>query len=131
MTEKEAIFVLHKLKPTIPRADGKSTTHILETTALDLAIKALDQEKKTGRWIPCSERLPEKNGRYIVTRGLKACGSLWNRVYIVNYSDLMGLCKEKMWWSGNVGKSDFERHDDVLAWMPLPEPYKEESEDNK
>ena len=131
MTEKEAIFVLHKLKPTIPRADGKSTTHILETTALDLAIKVLDQEKKTGRWIPCSERLPEKNGRYIVTRGLKACGSLWNRVYIVNYSDLMGLCKEKMWWSGNVGKSDFERHDDVLAWMPLPEPYKEESEDNK
>ena len=127
MTEKEAIFVLHKLKPTIPRADGKSTTHILETTALDLAIKALDQEKKTGRWIPCSEMLPEKNGRYIVTRGLKACGSLWNRVYIVNYSDLMGLCKEKIWWSGNVGKSDFERHDDVLAWMPLPEPYKEES----
>ena len=131
MTEKEAIFVLHKLKPTIPRADGKSTTHILETTALDLAIKALDQEKKTGRWIPCSKRLPEKNGRYIVTRGLKDCGSLWNRVYIANYSDLMGLCKEKIWWSGNVGKSDFERHDDVLAWMPLPEPYKEESEDNK
>ena len=46
MTEKEAIFVLHKLKPTIPRADGKSTTHILETTALDLAIKALDQVAK-------------------------------------------------------------------------------------
>lgn len=103
MTEKEAIFVLHKLKPTIPRADGKSTTHILETTALDLAIKALDQEKKTGRWIPCSERLPEKNGRYIVTRGLKACGSLWNRVYIVNYSDLMGLCKEKY---GGVAMSE-------------------------
>ena len=46
MTEKEAIFVLHKLKPTIPRADGKSTTHIFETIALDLAIKALDQVAK-------------------------------------------------------------------------------------
>lgn len=82
------------------------------------------------RWITCSERLPEENGRYLVTRGLNACGSLWNRVYIVNYSDLMGLKKEKIWWSGNVGKSDFEKHDDVLAWMPLPEKYKAEMEIN-
>ena len=76
-------------------------------------------------WIPCSERLPEKSGRYLVTRGLNACGSLWNRIYIANYSDLMGIRREKIWWQGNVGKSDFERLDDVLAWMPLPEPYRE------
>ena len=80
------------------------------------------------RWIPCSERLPEKNGRYLVTRGLKACNSIWNRVYIVNYTDLMGLKAEKIWWDGNVGKSDFEPIDDVIAWMPLPEPYKGEKE---
>ena len=83
------------------------------------ALKELTQ-----KWIPCSERLPEENGRYLVTRGLNTCGSVWNRVYISNYSDLMGLKKEKIWWSGNVGKSDFEKHDDVLAWIPLPEPYK-------
>jgi hypothetical protein len=81
------------------------------------------------KWVACSARLPEENGRYLVTRGLKACGSLWNRVYIVNYSDLMGLKKEKIWWSGNVGKSDFEIYDDVLAWMPLPEKYKGENEE--
>ena len=80
------------------------------------------------RWIPCDEKLPEKSGRYLVTRGLKGCNNLWNEIYIVNYSDLMGLCKEKVWWDGNVGKSDFEAYDDVLAWMPLPEPYKEEME---
>ena len=78
-----------------------------------------------GEWVPCSERLPEVNGRYLVTRGLNACGSLWNRIYIANYSDLMGLKSEKIWWNGNVGKSDFERIDDVIAWMPLPEPYEE------
>jgi hypothetical protein len=97
--------------------------------AVDIAIKVLSAQPEQ-RWIPCSERLPEENGRYLVTRGLKACDSLWNRVYILNYSDLMGLKKEKIWWSGNVGKSDFERHDNVLAWMPLPEPYKE-SEDKE
>lgn len=84
----------------------------------------------TQKWIPCSERLPKKSGQYLVTRGPDTfgCGSLWNRVYIVNYSDLMGLKKEKIWWSGNVGKSDFEKYDDVLAWMPLPLPYDGENQ---
>lgn len=76
-------------------------------------------------WMPVTERLPEVNGRYLVTRGLDACGAMWNRVYILNYSDLMGLISERIWWDGNVGKSDFERIGDVLAWMPLPEPFKE------
>ena len=75
-------------------------------------------------WISCTERLPEKSGRYLVTRGSNVCGGLFNKVGILNYSDLMGLKKEKIWWSGNVGKSDFERFDDVIAWQPLPEPYK-------
>ena len=91
----------------------------------------LSHSENQNKWIPVSKRLPKENGRYFVTRGLNACGNLWNRVYIVNYSDLMGLKKEKIWWSGNVGKSDFERHDDVIAWMPLPTPYKAESEDKK
>lgn len=80
------------------------------------------------QWIPCSKRLPEANGRYLVTRGLNACGAMWNRVYIINYSDLMGLKSERIWWGGNVGKSDFERFDDVIAWMPLPESYRGESD---
>ena len=44
-----------------------------------------------------------------------------------NYSDLMGIKSVRGWWRGNVGKSDFERLNDVLAWMPLPEPYREDN----
>lgn len=94
--------------------------------AISMAIKALkdkDIDVPT-KWIPVSERLPEKNGEYLVTRGLNSVGNLWNRVYIVHYSDLMGLKKEKIFWKGNVGKSDFEAIYDVIAWMPLPESYK-------
>ena len=95
---------------------------------VDEKVEELAQHMER-RWIPCSERLPEKCGQYLVTRGHKSCGNLWNRVYIVNYSHLMGLCKEKIWWSGDVGKIDFESYDDVLAWRPLPKPYETESEE--
>ena len=50
MSREEAILVLQKIKPTPCRADGKSTTHILQTIALEMAIKALEQEPKTGHW---------------------------------------------------------------------------------
>ena len=91
-------------------------------------LKQLPSAQPEQRWIPVSERLPEANGRYLVTRGLNACGAMWKRVYLINYSDLMGLKSERIWWDGNVGKSDFERIDDVVAWMPLPEPYRKEEE---
>ena len=131
MNREEAIALMRNEKNCILKADicnrdclkcelVRKTEDLL--SAYDLAIRALERTK----WIPCSERLPKESSRYLVTRGLKACNNLWNRVYIVNYSDLMGLCKEKIWWNGNAGKPDFERYDDVVAWMPLPASYQGE-----
>lgn len=67
-------------------------------------------------WIPCSERLPEMLGKYLVTRKWKDNSgeehitviTSWYRKY-----DVIGLD-----WS------DF----DVVAWQPLPKPYKEQTE---
>ena len=52
MTREEAIVVLQKIKPIPHRGDSKSTTHILETIALEMAIKALKQQltRPTSRW---------------------------------------------------------------------------------
>lgn len=99
----------------------KCETRVSWKDAVIDTLDALPSAQQEPQWIPVTERLPERNGRYLVTRGLIACGSLWNRTYIANYSDLMGLKKEKIWWNGNVGKSDFRRLEDVTAWMPLPE----------
>lgn len=44
MTREQAIAVLQTIKPTPCRGDGKSTTHTLEIIAIDMAIKALEQE---------------------------------------------------------------------------------------
>lgn len=77
--------------------------------ALDMAIKALEQTT----WIPVSERLPDDFGEYLVTK--KAIG--WN-------------CEE--YYSNDIAYFDnegFHKADKVLAWMPLPEPYRERRTD--
>ena len=66
-------------------------------------------EPKAG-WIPVSERLPEIHNylqEYIVT--IKG-----NFIRTAFFTE----CNGKSWWS----------IDNVIAWMPLPKPYKAESE---
>ena len=77
------------------------------------------------KWIPCSEKLPDRFGKVLVTF-IPAAGTLWTRVIIAHYFDLMGIAKP-CFWIGNVGKNDFANiTGQVVAWMPLPEPYKED-----
>ena len=64
-------------------------------------------ERPHGEWIPCSERLPEKNGRYLTS----CVSNLTNRYYIDSIFFAYGE------WDCCNG--------DVEAWMPLPEPYME------
>ncbi|MDY6296630.1 MAG: DUF551 domain-containing protein [Schwartzia succinivorans] len=116
ISRQAAIDAIYHHLPSVSRTRARTMLH---------EVPSAQPEQ---RWIPCSERLPEANGRYLATRGLNACGALWNRTYIINYSDLMGLKSERIWWDGNVGKSDFERFDDVVAWMPLPKAYREDTE---
>jgi hypothetical protein len=71
------------------------------------------------RWIPVSERLPEKSMRCLVTVGR------FNFTEIATYSDLMGIINHKIFYQGEVGHDSFvDITQYVKAWMPLPEPYK-------
>ena len=68
-------------------------------------------KQKMGRWIPVSERLPEPYGQ--VLRTVKSIG--WNGTFSI-YVDIGTICPIDT---------------DVIAWMPLPEPYKEQLENER
>jgi len=83
------------------------------------ALKALINMQPTiepePQWIPCSERLPEKDGRYQVTR--------YDYVANTEFIDILWY-EENLWWNRH-STGDYA----VTAWMPLPEPYKERREE--
>ncbi len=73
--------------------------------SFDMVTSGIEQEP---RWIPVTERTPDKEGLYLV--------SVKNE-HLRSYS--------KTCWYSN--KNWFARQD-VVAWQPLPQPYKAESE---
>ena len=78
-------------------------------SALDKAVEALKQT----RWIPVSERLP-RDGQKVLCQ----CQAEIIDVFV---------------WSKSIGWIENDRNAYmplfVIAWMPLPEPYKTESEE--
>lgn len=68
-------------------------------------------EPKTGKWIPISEKLPETGDSILVTYSDGEVGIVWS-------------ARPKVW-----GK--YEKANNLIfpvAWMPLPEPYREDGE---
>jgi len=88
---------------------------------------------RTRKWIPISERLPEDDGKYLVTMK----GIISNFFYISTTSYAKDLHKVNKYdfkngigdgWYGYDGEYGYYKIDNVVAWMPLPTPYKAEME---
>ena len=77
-------------------------------------------ERKAGRWIPCSERLPEAKGHkpYLITEAHYDPECI-GRFVEIDWYDARDDERVPSW-------DDHEEKDGirVVAWMPLPEPYK-------
>ena len=77
----------------------------------------LNEHPKHNGWIPCSERLPEEAGDYLVTQYTEKsifdyCDAY--RVSTIFFDDKNG------WWDDIDNSCGWN----IIAWQPLPLPYK-------
>lgn len=86
--------------------DGLYVADVLEM--LEQLKDDLEQDEKENGWIPVSERLPE-DGTYITTLDGELVGQ---------EEPFTGMC--------GIENGKWDDEDCVIAWMPLPEPYKED-----
>ena len=75
---------------------------------VELLLTDLEQDEKENGWIPVSERLPE-DGTYITTLDGELVGQ---------EEPFTGMC--------GIENGKWDDEDCVIAWKPLPEPYKED-----
>ena len=140
MTREEAIKYLNTLYMALavfPNQQISLGNADKMKESVDMAIKALEQEQK---WIPVSEQLPDNTDPVNITwvnhnpepyyadikdKPFTATGCYcngkwyWYSVTCQDYLDEYGFC--------NVDAMD--EVIEVIAWMPLPLPYKAESEE--
>lgn len=72
-------------------------------------------------WIPVTERLPEDEYVLISKKPTKLSGSKWSVTIAIRTEDPRS--RKIQWRDSGFG---IIQDDKVLAWMPLPEPYKED-----
>ena len=75
-----------------------------------LALETVPSAQPEQRWIPCSERLPDDDRTKVVT--------------LANGNAEAGYYSNGDWWC--IGDTISLENPIVIAWMPLPEPYREE-----
>lgn len=122
MTKEEAIEVIKSECYVFNPLNFDSSTRI--NTALDMAIKALEQEP---RWIPVSESFPKE---HIYDDGYAEP----SETVLVQLNN--GEMKTSRYWGSRESRKNEPWIDlsypttlEVVAWRPLPKPYKESEGD--
>ena len=115
---KDVIKTLKEIK------DGQVLFYKKE--ALEIAIELLSTNKS--EWISVSERLPE-DGDYLVTiESIDGTLRINMRSFAkdLNKVDKFDFSKHKSGWYDYDTEYGYWEDTRVIAWMPLPEPYKAE-----
>lgn len=102
-------------------ADLNKVTQLAFDEAIEI-VKQAAADYNNG-WIPCSERLPERNKPVLcwVTSTTIASGETY----------IIGSCDNGFWFlqTYEIGHHHFPVKDyEVVAWQPLPEPYQPKGE---
>lgn len=132
MNKQEAIEILKTWRHNM--ADNGVPDFMDKYRALNMAIEALSAEAVQG-WIPCSERLPDAEEcpmDCIVTRKNEFMGNFVDMAV----AEADGTWTHEDWDAIVLGDVESGRktglistHDnEIIAWMPLIQPYREDGE---
>ena len=107
---KHAMTIYWQLKKYEDTGISPAQLQVIEEECSKMA-KELAELRQQNRWVPVSERLPDYNEEVLITNGKYV--TIDTRYFLENTED------------GEAYTWDINGWDDVIAWMPLPEPYKE------
>ena len=104
-------------------------------------INAIPSADRPQEWIPCSERLPEDIRPVVVTWKNNDPQSYYQYIVGKHFIGTAHYHRGKWYWYSSVtedllaeyGKCDSEEFDEaieVVAWMPLPKPWKGADDEN-
>ena len=111
MTNGEAVNWIINIMSDIGKAEHQELWHYEQ--ALAEIREMLESTQPKQHWIPCSERLPDSMG--------------WDKCYLVSLAwGGVGAMEYKSTGFHNYGSLSPVSIETVIAWMPLPEPYKAE-----
>lgn len=105
-------------------------------------VEKIRAERPQGEWIPVSERLPEDLEPVNITWINHEPEPYYHDIKDKNFVATGIHYRGRWYWYsttcadylGEYGSNDIDKVDDaveIVAWMPLPEPYKAESEDKE
>lgn len=127
MTNGEAINWIINISADIGKAEHRDLWHYEQ--ALSEIRDMLESAQPEPKWIPCSERMPEPQTEVVVSFDNGEVKILWQ-----NWADPSSLSNypgEPLAYIGGDGiPHTYEEWESMktyaVAWMPLPEPYREE-----
>lgn len=101
--------------------------------ALSDVCFSIENAEEIGRWIPCSERLPEKYQKVLTTiKGV----DLFRECADKNFFEALAAVRKCTWVSVGILEEDgwyvadgYPQIVAPIAWMPMPEPYREAVDD--
>ena len=114
-----------KLIEFIKSNDFKKRIIQSKNSLQSILIQFVEEQPKVGEWIPCSDRLPKEPKTNPVLEGKNLELYLVTTEYGSNEQDK--AYPFRAFWNG-VNFTDGWHILDVIAWQPLPEPYRPKGE---
>lgn len=135
--EKKLIEVINNKIEMLGKGEVSRTDEDV-AIGLKAALALIDEQEKIGEWISCSERLPEELEPVNVTWVNHEPEPYYSDIKEMKFVATGVLYRNQWYWYstycvdllaeyGNSEPDKVDKAVEIIAWSPMPEPYKEES----